>query len=184
MKSPKSLVILGGAGALGKGVVTRFINRFSVLSIDYAKNENAPFNFVLDHDLTLESQISPLCEVINSELNADKWYLIFKIRGVDSIICTAGGFVAGSGKDDDVFAKWEVMNNQLVKSSLLTYHLASLFLKPKGICIFLGAHAAFKDTSPEMLAYHTGKVATHNIALNLANSKDLAEGARVLTILP
>lgn len=76
------------------------------------------------------------------------------------------------------------MNDQLVKSSLLTYQLASLFLKPAGICIFTGAHAAFKDTAPELLAYHTGKVATHNIALNLANSPDLPEKARVLTILP
>lgn len=62
------------------------------------------------------------------------------------------------------------MNNQLIKSSLLTYHLATIFLKPAGICVFTGAHAAFADTNPELLAYHTGKVATHNIALNLANS--------------
>ena len=92
----------------------------------------------------------------------------------------------GSWKDSDILEKWATMSAQLVEPSLLTYHLATKYLKPKGLCIFTGAYAAFKDTAPDMLAYHTGKVATHSIALNLARSQEAAgqEGASIVTILP
>lgn len=50
---------------------------------------------------------------------------------------------------------------------LLASHLASHYLLPSGLVVFTGAFAGFKDPSPSMIQYHTGKVATHNIALNL-----------------
>ncbi len=145
--------------------------------MDFSASQDAKFNYELKKEEGLGAQIGGLRTEIEKELNAEK-------RGLDGIICAAGGFIAGSAKEDEILSKWGAMSSQLVEPALLTAHLSSLYLKPGGLCILTGAFAAYKDTGPEMLAYHTGKVATHNIGLNLAASDELAEGATVLTILP
>ena len=52
----KSLVTVGGAGALGRAIVRLFSQEFRVLSIDFKAPEGAQHAYILDAETGLEQQ--------------------------------------------------------------------------------------------------------------------------------
>lgn len=69
---------------------------------------------------------------------------------------------------------------------MLAAHLATKYLLPKGLIVFTGASAVYKDPQPDMLAYSLSKAAVHYLATNLAEKaeqQDKFQG-KVITILP
>jgi NAD(P)-dependent dehydrogenase (short-subunit alcohol dehydrogenase family) len=51
--------------------------------------------------------------------------------------------------------------------SLLAAHLSTKYLASKGLVVFTGAAAVFKEPQPEMIAYSVAKTGVHSLALNL-----------------
>ena len=69
--------------------------------------------------------------------------------------------------------------------SLLGAHLATKYLNNKGLVIFSGAAAVFKQPQPEMIGYAIAKTGVHSLALNLTQHFINKESQnRVVTILP
>ena len=61
MQGAKKSLILGGAGALGKAMVTTFKNKgWGVASLDLVKNTSADANILLDPSKQIQSQLSNL----------------------------------------------------------------------------------------------------------------------------
>mmetsp|Transcript_27510 Transcript_27510/g.49558 ORF Transcript_27510/g.49558 Transcript_27510/m.49558 type:complete len:229 (-) Transcript_27510:848-1534(-) len=167
----RRLLVVGGNGALGRAVVTSFSSSWEVTSVDFAANDTAQKNIVL----------SPIVEDLASRASAVRAQLEGKYH---TIACFAGGWVGGSIADSGVFAQYEQMLNFNLNSALLTAHLASHHLSEAGLLLFTGAAAAFRDTTPSMIAYGLSKTATHSLALNMATRQDLPQDADVITILP
>lgn len=62
--------------------------------------------------------------------------------------------------------------------------MATRYLKDKGLLVFTGAAAPFKEPTPGMLAYALSKTAVHSLAINMAQSSDLPKESVVTCILP
>lgn len=48
----KKILFIGGSGQLGRKMTDIFKNSYSISNIDYAENQNAAFNYVLDKNLS------------------------------------------------------------------------------------------------------------------------------------
>ncbi|EGR29823.1 quinoid dihydropteridine reductase, putative [Ichthyophthirius multifiliis] len=76
------------------------------------------------------------------------------------------------------------MHQYNVMTSLLAAHLSSHFLNQNGLLILTGAGGVINNPSHNMIAYSLSKIAVHTLAQNMANSKNMAENSRIITILP
>jgi hypothetical protein len=85
----KKILFIGGSGQLGKKMTDIFKNSYSVSNIDYAENQNAAFNYVLDKNL---SAIENNKKVIDQFKTLKPSY--------KAIIVTAGGWTGGNIKDN------------------------------------------------------------------------------------
>lgn len=104
----------------------------------------------------------------------------------DAILVTAGGWASGSIKDDDYLQKVKLMNEVNLYPSLLAAHLATKYLNSKGLIVFTGAAAVYKEPQPDMIGYALAKAGVHYLATNLAEKAEKKEiiDAKVITILP
>ncbi|KAJ0411515.1 hypothetical protein ATCC90586_001110 [Pythium insidiosum] len=176
----KRLVVIGGAGALGRGVVSHFTRAsWKALSVDFAelvlptgsKNEESASSFVFNAsaESTL-TQASDLLEHISKSFGK-----------VDAVVCTAGGWAGGSVKDADSLANLAEMHAKNTESAVLAAHLAANVLNPRGLLVLTGAAAALKAT-PGMVSYGISKAATHHLIASTVDA--LPDDATVLGVLP
>lgn len=87
---------------------------------------------------------------------------------VDLIVNAAGGWVGGDASDPEFLQKCRQMWEMNVESSILAASLAAKYLKPGGLCVFVGAKAVALHSTPDMLAYAMAKSAVASLATNLA----------------
>lgn len=165
-----NILTIGGSGALGKSIVSKFSNVGRVINIDVVPNTIASSNILLDNVHNLQKDLPS----IKNNLSQFK-------GGLDAIFCVAGGFNMSKISDPDFFEKYREMYFRNVTPALLAGHLAEDYLKKNGILMFTGADSIYKNPSPEIMSYALPKQMVHSLAYNLASS---ATDYRVLTILP
>ena len=99
-------------------------------------------------------------------------------------MCVAGGFKVGSIKDNDIYEKYFEMDRMNFQSALLAGHLSTKYLGPQGFLMFTGAAAVFKGPVNYAYGYAISKSATHHLALQMAERKEIPKSSTVVTILP
>lgn len=173
MQAAPSVLVVGGAGALGQAVCAHFrAHGWACTSADVAESPSA------EASVTLPTQ--PWASQVS--------HLKASLAGrppLDAIICTAGGWAGGGAGDAGMVAATEQMTAVCLNPALTSAHLAaSGALSPRGLLVLTGSAAALKPT-PGMLAYGLAKAATHALARTLAApGSGLPEGARVACVLP
>ncbi|TMW60674.1 hypothetical protein Poli38472_000716 [Pythium oligandrum] len=168
----KRLVVIGGAGALGRGVISRFTrSSWKALSVDFTKNDESTSSFVFD-----KTSASTLTQASHILEHANKTF-----GKVDAVVCTAGGWAGGSVQDADTLVNLAEMHSKNTESALLAAHVASQLLNPGGLLVLTGAAAALKVT-PGMISYGISKAATHHLIASTVES--LPKDATVLGVLP
>jgi len=174
MSQYKHLLVVGGAGNLGRAIVNAFKGSWKVASLDLKANSQAHHNVLLgDPNQNLEERIPKIYTDLE---NFSKQY--------DSVLCVAGGWVGGSVKEKAIFSQLKLMYDMQVVPSVLSGHLAAKYLTPQGLLVLTGAALPFRQPAPGMLAYAVAKTAVHAIAMNLAESEGLPSQSTVVTILP
>jgi len=170
----KSLLIVGGSGALGSSVLRRFRDTYKCVNISPAPSDLAFKNISIGTTgvLTKDAVAKIKAEAKKEQSN------------YDAIICTAGGFNGVKINDENFFAAYDQMMRMNVDPTLLCAHLATTLLKEKGALVLTGAQGVYKTQAPDILSYALAKNAVHSLAQNLSTSKALPQGASVITILP
>ncbi|KAF4047319.1 short chain dehydrogenase [Phytophthora infestans] len=166
----KKLLVIGGAGALGRGVVSHFTRAsWRVTSVDFSVSEDASNNVLLPKSNSLKQAEQTLKEISSSN---DK---------VNTIVCTAGGWAGGSIRDADSLFNLGEMYSKNLESAFLATYLASHLLVPGGLLILTGATAALQAT-PGMVSYGAIKAATHHLIASAVT--ELPGDSSVLGVLP
>ena len=164
----KQVLVIGGNGSLGKAVVKAFKISWDVTSIDFSKNTHIEKNILLDKDYHMKQ--------LDFKFN-DKF---------DSIICVAGGWEASTIQDKNLLISMNSMMNMCLYSSVLSAHLASLYLKEKGLLCLTGA-AAVKNKSDTSfcLSYQLAKQGVENLTNTLFENKSLLpKNSKIVTLCP
>ncbi|KAI9288523.1 hypothetical protein BC943DRAFT_287849 [Umbelopsis sp. AD052] len=171
-----NVVVYGGAGALGRHLVSKFTaNNWTVTSIDLVKNDNAKHNVLLSIDASLEEQAKAALEGVSQALESGK---------ADAVLCVAGGWAGGNAKSTDFINNSDLMIKQSVNSSLIASNVAAHHLASNGLLSLTGALAAEQGT-PGMIGYGIAKAAVHQLVKSLAaDGSGLPQGAVVTAILP
>ncbi|ETV78839.1 hypothetical protein H257_07666 [Aphanomyces astaci] len=166
----KRLLVVGGSGALGRGVAARFnAAKWSVINVDFAANGDADVvNVTLDSGKSTLQQLPKVVEGL-------------KNQKVDAVVCAAGGWAGGNIASPDAVANLSQMYSMNMESALLAAHVAATSLNPKGLLVLTGSAAALTAT-PEMVTYGMTKAATHHLVASAAPT--LPTGATSLAILP
>lgn len=102
----------------------------------------------------------------------------------DAILCVSGGFAMGSIKDSNIFQVYEEQDKVNFQSALLAGHLATKCLNEHGMLMFTGAAAVFEGPVNYAYAYYIAKSATHALALQMSERKEIPTTSSVITILP
>jgi len=177
MATLRTVIVYGGAGALGQTLASKFSSQqWSVISVDYVTSSAASKNIILPSNLTrLTEQASFVEEKLSEELQSGK---------VDVVLCVAGGWAGGDANSLESLENAEKMFQQSVFSSFVASFIASKFLKNHGLFLLTGAKAARSGT-PGMIGYGAAKAAVHQLAQSLSQPKSgLPENTSVVCILP
>lgn len=170
---PKKIVIIGGAGALGKSMVNCFKTSkpsWNIMNIDYFANKEAHYNYIIRNDLNS----TELKEIGNSDFISNK---------IDCIVNVAGGWSGGSISDDDVIEVVDKMMRMNLYSSLLACHLAKKYFKDDSLLVLTGAKIVKEQHNPGMIGYHLSKRATHHLG-ELLIKKEMPFSKLVRMYLP
>ncbi|ETL33977.1 hypothetical protein F441_16197 [Phytophthora nicotianae CJ01A1] len=166
----KKLLVVGGAGALGRGVVSHFGRAsWGVTSVDFSANDDAHNNVLLPNSNSLQQAEQTLKEISS------------RYGKVNTVVCTAGGWAGGSIRDADSLINLGEMHSKNLESAFLATYLASHLLVPGGLLVLTGATAALQAT-PGMVSYGAIKAATHHLIASAAT--ELPEESSVLGVLP
>jgi len=166
----KRVLVVGGAGALGRAVVKSFRPTWEVTSVDLQPSPEAKVSLLVQPQDSTETQAAALTKSLQGKYGA--------------ILCVAGGFTMGNAANPEIFAQWRQMMEMNVMPSLMTAHLATQFLADQGLLVFTGAAGPFQSPTPGLLAYALSKNAVHSLALNMSTRTDISSVSTVLTILP
>lgn len=170
----KKILVIGGNGALGKSVVSKFkaAPKWNVMNIDFNSNENADSNYLLKSNLDTDEVI----EIKNQQFLSES--------KIDCIVNVAGGWQGGSLENDNIIESVDNMMKMNLYSSVLAAALAKTCFNDKALLVLTGAQVVKDQMSPFMLGYHLSKQSSHHLADLLKQSKELPEGTKVVTILP
>ncbi|KAL0091010.1 hypothetical protein J3Q64DRAFT_1023671 [Phycomyces blakesleeanus] len=171
-----NLVVYGGAGALGRSVVTFFKEKgWTVTSIDLVENVSADHNAIVNPNATLQDQAKEVQDNLASFLGAKK---------LKAILCVAGGWAGGNAASKDFLANSELMWKQSVYSSFIAAQVAARHLESDGLLTLTGALAANGPT-PGMIGYGVAKAAVHHLVKDLASpGSGLPPNAKVTAVCP
>eukprot|EP01041_Mallomonas_annulata_P006223 gene6223-12608_t len=173
----KALVV-GGAGNLGRSFV-KALNKAGVkpINLDINLNSDAETNILVKKSVPLVQQIMDLKASLSNNLNGQR---------LCSVICTAGGWQAGSITDDDFLDSINRMHELNIETAALAGHLASKYVSQSGLVILTGASVALhpsKNTST--LGYGISKTSTHFLVESIAVDPHFSKNKiTVLGILP
>ncbi|KAF0689636.1 Aste57867_18935 [Aphanomyces stellatus] len=166
----KRLLVVGGSGALGRGVAARFnAAKWSVVNVDFSANTDVNVK-----NVTLDSKTGTLKQLPQVVAGLEN-------QKVDAVVCAAGGWAGGDIASQDAVDNLSQMYSMNMESALLSAHLAAKYLNPGGLLVLTGSAAALTAT-PGMVTYGMSKAATHHLVASSADT--LPEGATALAILP
>ncbi|KAG6973694.1 hypothetical protein JG687_00000759 [Phytophthora cactorum] len=104
----KKLLVVGGAGALGRGVVSNFARAsWGVTSVDFSASEDAHNNVLLPKSNSLKQAEQTLKEISS------------RYGKVNTVVCTAGGWAGGSIRDADSLINLGEMHSKNLESAFL-----------------------------------------------------------------
>ena len=171
----KSILVIGGNGALGNAFVNTFKSRpsvWKVMSLDYKVNITADTNFIINDE---SYQKDNLVKMRKEIAQFSKQF--------DLIVNAAGGWNGVGLKDDNLFDSLDLMLKQNLYSSVLGAHLAYHFLKKDSHLVFTGAFSPYINQGYNyMISYQLSKNSVHHLTeLINWNQKD---GFKTLTLLP
>mgnify|MGYP006131010795 CR=1 FL=1 len=170
----RSCVIVGGSGALGRALVTRFARAgWGVTSVDFVANEDAASNVELARSGDFPSRVRFASEACDG-------------GEFDAVISAAGGWSGTTPDAEDFAAVCASMWQLNVESAVLATHLACRFLRPaEGMLTLTGAAAALAPTPGFNTAYGISKSATHQLLSSVsAEGGGLPEGCVANAVLP
>ena len=163
-------IVLGGAGALGSSVLTRFRKTWDMTCVDFVDNREARANIRVRQ----EDDLCKQAEEVKGKLTGK----------YDFIFCAAGTWCNGDVESQNVFSQFGLNLRSNPYPSLLASHLASHFLSEMGVLVLTGSLLAYKEETPSMLAYGVSKNIVHSVALNMSTQKDLTSETTVICLLP
>ncbi|SAL95353.1 hypothetical protein [Absidia glauca] len=171
-----TLAIYGGAGGLGRSLVTYFKSKgFRVINIDLVENKEAEVNSLIDVNHSLAEQGQQIKQSLDSILGGTK---------LAGLFCVAGGWAGGNAASKAFLDSAELMVKQSVNSSLVASYIAAHYLQTGGLLSLTGALAAL-DATPGMIGYGVAKAAVHHLTQDLAaNNGGLPQDAKVITLCP
>lgn len=169
----KSVLVIGGAGALGRSIVKTFKNispAWNIFSVDLIENKDANQNIILQKKLD-KSTINKIDNSIDNNF--------------DCIINVAGGWRGTSLKHEEIIVAHEILHKQNVASSVMAVYIAKKYLNKNGLLVLTGAAAVKDNMNSDMLAYRLAKSSVHYLTECLAqNPEELPENAKIITLLP
>ena len=148
MNSLKSVLIVGGNGALGRCMVNAFTKNWQVTSVDFTQSTTAHHNILLPQGSSPTEQAAVCTSQLSASFNA--------------ILCVAGGFMMGGVSDPGVLEQAQKCMEINFYPSVLAAHIASKFLADAGLLMFTGAAAAYNAPTTPLLAYGLSKVGAHS----------------------
>jgi hypothetical protein len=163
-------IVIGGNGALGASVISKFIPKWEMTSIDFEKNKEATKNIIISPADDLDSQF----KVIEKGLNG-KYSLI---------MCTAGTWSKGTIENSEIFGQMDKNIKGNLYPAILTSYIATKYLEEMGLLIFTGSLATYKESTPNLLAYALSKNSVHYLALNMSKRESISSESTVVCILP
>eukprot|EP01100_Stratorugosa_tubuloviscum_P005852 TRINITY_DN2575_c2_g2_i2.p1 TRINITY_DN2575_c2_g2~~TRINITY_DN2575_c2_g2_i2.p1 ORF type:complete len:235 (-),score=129.27 TRINITY_DN2575_c2_g2_i2:195-899(-) len=173
MQKTSKILVYGGAGQLGRKIISGFNNRnWETFSVVIAGSQHSGANFTIG--------INP-SQNLNSQFNAIQNRL--PTQQFDTIVCASGGWAGDSISDDSFLTNFEQMINCNVSASIVCAKLIPKYLLPGGLVVFVGSKAALQPT-PTMVSYGVSKAAVHHLIGSIASDKNLPFGASVLGLVP
>lgn len=168
-----NILVLGGAGGLGRAVVRRFAAaQWNTINVDYKTNDESKNSVLLSSTSSWQDQAGYIAEFLEN-----------KRLKLDGVVCTAGGWSGGAVNEknglDSVQSMWE-MN---VQSAVVASHIASKYLLADGMLVLTGATAAL-DGTPGMAGYGISKAATHQLVKTMGVPGALNERTCSVGVLP
>jgi len=165
------VLIYGGCGALGSTIVKAFkAVSWTVFSADFQISKFA------DHSIVVPKNLKDTSTIVNQlrDLKAE----------FDAVISVAGGFQMSTIKDESIFDSVETMVSYNLYSAVSASHLASRFMKEKGLLVLTGAEGALRPT-PIFLSYGISKAACHHLVKSLAEpNSGMPKSSTVIAMLP
>jgi dihydropteridine reductase len=197
----RSLLVLGGNGALGRSIVTEF-SRAGWRAISADVGSFPPLlpsvsTIALSDSDGPSKQLDALLKgiddhnKINNNSSDNSGFL-------DAVICVAGGWTGGAAGSDDFISGFERMNKVCLQPSVVAAQVAALRLRRSAttdngsvvsappLFALTGAAAALSpSTCQGMLGYGLAKTATHFLTQALASgTAGLPSGSKSVCILP
>ena len=172
----KSLMLVCGASELGIAIASRFAkykSHWKTLSIDTTTNPPTDHNLSFKWSEPIESQLESAYSSIQSF--SPKYHCIISAGHL---------FEPTKFKDPKIFNSMSNLNQLCMLPALVSSHLAVKYLEKEGILMFRGSYQVLKDKYHEHFAYGTALNMVHGIGDYMANSKEMPEGSRVLTVAP
>lgn len=175
-RSSRSVVVVGGNGAFGQSVVSKFkSDDWNTISFDLTENKNADVS--IQGTGSWHEDVEALLKRIAEEKSNGK---------VHAVVCAAGGW-AGGGLDDAeaLIEGAEAMIFACYKTSITAACVASQHMEEGGLLVLTGSAAA---TTPNagavgMLGYCMAKSATHYLS-QVVSKAGLPADSRSVCLLP
>lgn len=175
MKS--SVIVIGGAGALGRAVVKELSKAsLATVSIDFNPNQEAESNVIIEKNSSLATQYKDVRRQLDRYLTQQ--------GNVKGIFCTAGGWMGGTIGDENFLQVLLQMNSMNLETAALASNFAVNYLEKDGTLILTGAQAALHPCVG-MMGYGISKSATHNLVSSIVQDEVFTKKAcRAYGILP
>eukprot|EP00938_MAST-03A_sp_MAST-3A-sp1_P001334 g1334.t1 len=170
----KRALVLGGAGQLGRSVVSRFMKSgWKTISVDHVYSEEATGSIEIPQ-VDGKDWIEKTKNVTNM-LQTDTY---------DAVIVTAGGWAGGHISEIEGLYGVEDMWKRCAQSAAMGGYMSSKLLGEDGLLVFTGASVVVSGGTSFMAGYGMAKAATHHLVKSMSSGDDLASGSTVLAILP
>jgi dihydropteridine reductase len=205
----QAVIVVGGAGALGKSVVQRLrasSSSLSVINLDYLPNPHAT------HSVPLMPATATVAWHETAAHALTEVRALLRLESGPALECravihVAGGWCGGGVSDAGFLESVDRMWRFNVQSAALAAHMAGVFMVPSllpptvqaevsssdnggkgggGLVVLTGAAAALDPSAcTGMVGYGVSKSATHFLVQTLAVDKGLREGGvTALSMLP
>ena len=122
-------IVIGGCGSLGAAVVERFAANWHTTSVDFHESAAADANVLLQEGESLSA-------------NAERLLGSLDRSGYDMVVHAAGGWAGSDPGSAEFPGSLEYLWRVNVESAALAAQAAGSELRPNGMLVLTGAHAA------------------------------------------
>ncbi|GJD09349.1 Dihydropteridine reductase [Galdieria sulphuraria] len=174
-----SVFCYGGASAFGVEITRRFTEGGNgVVSVDSAEGSRECTESVcFPPGATCKAQVDIAVRTLEKSGLADHRFGL--------MVNASLGWTTGAIMDDNLFDSVDFMHRSNVETSLVLAKLASRFLAPGGLLVFMGSAVALTPT-PDMIAYSLAKAAIHQLVMDLSGEvgRALPRNSSVIGLVP